>query len=109
MRIWDLPPAALCREHLLAEHRELHAVWSIITQRKKGYAHHPETQRWRGKLKALYLRHGLLVNEMEKRGFKHQTPLDKRLAKGSGRQNVFLNTPGEQREILRKKGCQCRA
>ncbi len=32
MRIWDIPPKLLCRNHLLGEHRELHAIWSILTQ-----------------------------------------------------------------------------
>jgi hypothetical protein len=43
MRIWDISPKRLCRNHLLGEHRELHAVWSVLTKGKKGYARHPET------------------------------------------------------------------
>jgi len=37
VRIWDLPPAEPCRAHPLGEHRELHAIWSILaaTARKK--------------------------------------------------------------------------
>jgi hypothetical protein len=57
MRIWDIPVEKLCRNHLLGEHRELHAMWVVITQNKKGYSKHPETIRWIGKLRALYLRH----------------------------------------------------
>jgi hypothetical protein len=30
-RIWDADPALLCDRHLLGEHRELHAIWSILT------------------------------------------------------------------------------
>ena len=37
MRIWDLPPALLCRQHLLGEHRELHGLWIVLTQRRAGY------------------------------------------------------------------------
>ncbi len=54
MRIWDLEPERLCRQHLLGEHRELHALWVILTQDKQGFSRHPETLRWRGKLQALY-------------------------------------------------------
>ena len=61
MRIWDIAPKKLCRNHLLGEHRELHAIWSVIVNGKKGYARHPETLRWMGKLKALYGRHEALV------------------------------------------------
>ena len=61
MRIWDLPPSLLCRQHLLGEHRELHGLWRILTENRQGYAHHPETRRWRGKLAALYQRHEALT------------------------------------------------
>jgi hypothetical protein len=64
MRIWDIPSEKLCRNHLLGEHRELHAVWSILINIKKGYAHHPKTVRRKGKQKALYVRHEQLVKEM---------------------------------------------
>lgn len=108
MRIWDIPPEKMCRQHLLGEHRELHALWSIITNNKKAYAHHPETLRWKGKLKALYLRHEALVNEMTGRGYKHHTPLDPALATGKAVQDEFVNTCEEQVRILKERGCECR-
>ena len=92
MRIWDIEVKCLCRQHLLGEHRELHAIWSILTKNKKGYSHHPETNRWQGKLKALYLRHEKLVKEMQKRGYLHHSNLDKKLARGGAVQNYFLQT-----------------
>ena len=107
MRIWDVAPSRLCRQHLLGEHRELHAVWAILTQGKKGYSHHPETRRWEGKLKALFLRHEALVEEMKRRGFQHYSPLDARLATGQSAQDRFLDTPEEQLRILTKKPCNC--
>lgn len=75
MRIWDIPCHKLCRKHLLGEHRELHAIWSILTNRKKGYANHPEVRRWRGHLWALYLRHAEQVFEMLRRGYQHRSNL----------------------------------
>ena len=107
MRIWDISPENLCRNHLLGEHRELHAVWSVITKRKKGYATHPETVRWRGKLMALYIRHEALVDEMYSRGYAHKSPLDRSKATGSSRQNTFVDPPEKQLHILRQKGCGC--
>lgn len=74
MRIWDISPKKLCRPHLLGEHRELHAIWSVIVNGKKGYSRHPETLRWKGKLKALFGRHEALVVEMSNRGFQHRSP-----------------------------------
>lgn len=108
MRIWDLPPEVLCRKHLLGEHLELHAMWTIITEGKKGYSHHPETIRWVGKQKALYLRHEAQVVEMKKRDYNHRSPLDKNLAIGKDVQDEFVHTIEEQREILKNKACECR-
>lgn len=107
MRIWDISPDLLCRNHLLGEHRELHAMWMIITHKKKGYSMHPETLRWKGKLKAMYLRHEELVNEMISRGYSHKSPLDKRRATGKSVQDLFINTPIEQIKILKNKNCDC--
>lgn len=107
MRIWDISPSKLCRNHLLGEHRELHAMWVILTENKKGYSLHPETLRWRGKLKAMYLRHEKLVNEFDKRGYNHQSPLDKRKATGKEFQDEFVDSIKNQTQILKNKGCSC--
>jgi hypothetical protein len=107
MRIWDISPKRLCRNHLLGEHRELHAIWSVLVNGKKGYACHPETMRWRGKLKALYGRHDALVREMRVRGYEHRSPLQKRLACGSGVQRVFVATKRAQVNMLKSKRCRC--
>jgi len=109
MRIWDIPPKNLCRSHLLGEHRELHGLWNILTRHKGGgYSRHPETLRWVGRLKALYLRHEALINEFNRRGYRHFTPLDRRLAAGSARQTAFVNTIKEQKARLKAKNCACR-
>ncbi|MDD3662376.1 MAG: pyrimidine dimer DNA glycosylase/endonuclease V [Candidatus Pacebacteria bacterium] len=109
MRIWDIAPKNLCRKHLLAEHRELHGLWNILTihKGKGGYSRHPETLRWVGKTKALYLRHEALVKEFNKRGYKHHTPLDKKLAKGGEVNKNRINTLAEQKKILHDKNCEC--
>jgi hypothetical protein len=108
IRIWDLDPAVLCDRHLLGEHRELHAIWSILTTGKRGYARHPETLRWRGRLAALHARHDRQVEEMHRRGFRHLSPLDANLAKGARRQTVLLDSIEAQRTRLANAGCSCR-
>jgi hypothetical protein len=109
MRIWDIHPKYLCRKHLLAEHRELHGLWNILTIHKGrgGYSHHPETIRWIGKTLALYNRHELLVMEFYRRGYRHLTPLNKKCASGKNNQDVYINTLSEQKTILRNKQCDC--
>ena len=108
MRVWDLPPGILCRKHLLGEHREIHAIWAILTGGRKGYSRHPETLRWKGRLRALYIRHGRIAGELGKRGYRHSSPLDENLARGAARQTKYVNTVEEQKEILKGKGCECR-
>ena len=107
MRIWDLPPNLLCRKHLLGEHRELHAIWTILTTDKKGYRKHPETKRWEGKLAALYKRHEDEVRAMAERHYTHASPLDKRLAVGEATQNEMVHTIEEQITLLKNKQCDC--
>ena len=107
MRIWDISPKKLCRNHLLGEHRELHAIWIVLTKNRKGYSKHPETLRWRGKLKALYLRHDKLVKEMNRRGYSHYSVLPKKLAKGASRQSQYVDIPHKQIDILKRKKCGC--
>jgi len=108
MRIWDLPPEILCRKHLLGEHRELHAIWSILTNDKTGYSRHPEVIRWRGRLKALYLRHQILVKEMGNRGYRHNSPLLKKLATGLAKQDLQVDSYEEQIRNLKGKQCGCK-
>ena len=107
MRIWDIEPQLLCRKHLLGEHRELHGLWNILTQGKKGYRNHPETKRWEGKLLALYKRHEDLVIELNNRGYQHNSPLDKDLASGCGNQTQYIDALKDQKEILKSKDCLC--
>jgi len=75
LRIWDIAPGYLNRASLLGEHRELHGIASIHLHGKRGYAQHPETKRWKHHLPALYLRHVMLVQEMNLRGYAHRSPL----------------------------------
>jgi hypothetical protein len=109
VRIWDVGPEELCRSHLLGEHRELHGLWNILTVHKGqgGYARHPETLRWIGKTRALYLRHQALVKEFDRRGYRHASPLDESLATGNRKQDVLIDDVTGQRRLLVSKPCDC--
>jgi hypothetical protein len=101
MRVWDVNPGYLNRQSLLGEHRDIHAMVSILTDGKMGYARHPETRRWAKALWALKMRHDLVVSEMELRGYHHRTPVQ-----ASGAQvwpEVFIDTPGWQLTLLGQK------
>jgi hypothetical protein len=107
VRIWDVEPERLCRQHLLGEHRELHGLWNILVHGRKGYSRHPETLRWAGRLAALHARHEALVDEMTRRGYSHRSPLDSRLATGDATQDTFVDPPEVQRRLLQEKPCPC--
>jgi hypothetical protein len=107
MRIWDLDPHLLCRQHLLGEHRELHGLWNILVHDKRGYRRHPEVIRWEGRLAALHRRHEALVAEIERRGWRHASPLDPAHASGPALQDRYVDPPERQLELLRARPCPC--
>ncbi|MDF0644705.1 MAG: pyrimidine dimer DNA glycosylase/endonuclease V [Nitrospira sp.] len=107
MHIWVISPKKLCRNQLLGEHQELHAIWSVLLQRKKGNAHHPETLRWKGKLKALDGRHEALINEMAVSGLSASESVGK---EGSDRQSHaqgVVDPPRQQVSMVKNKHCHC--
>jgi hypothetical protein len=102
MRIWDLHPGYLNRQSLLGEHRELHSMVSIIANRKKGYARHPETLRWMAFGWALNKRHQLLSAEMKLREYNDKSPVHTRKNNGVW-PDTFINEPYVQIQLLREK------
>jgi hypothetical protein len=76
VRVWDVPAGYLNRQSLLAEHREIHGLLSIIVHGKRGYSRHPETLRWAGCLSGLARRHAWVVAEMRLRGYSDRSPVD---------------------------------
>jgi hypothetical protein len=102
MRVWDIDPGFLNDKSLLGEHREIHAVYTILTKGKKGYARHPETLRWTDHLNALILRHKLVAGEMALRYFNHQSPLP-RLSLPISWPDTLIDTPGRQFDLLADK------
>ena len=74
MRVWDLPVQYLCNKHLVAQHHEIHCIYSIIAKDLKGFSHHPEVERWREHEVVLGAVHDATVEAMLARGMKHQSP-----------------------------------
>lgn len=102
MRIWDLNPGYLNRQSLLGEHRELHGIVSILVNKKKGYANHPETLRWVEYGWALTMRHKLLAAEMSLRGYQDRSPVD--IKDNTGRwPSIYIDPPIRQIQILKNK------
>lgn len=72
MRMWGVNPRLLCRKHLLGEHVEMHMFAGTLRAGKSviGY-----TSTGLVNLNKLRERHDELAEEMECRGYDHQSPL----------------------------------
>ena len=77
VRIWCVPVSELDRQHLLGEHAELHCIVGALQDKYKAYQNHPQTLRFKDHIEQLYFRHEQQVQEMQKRGYKHSSPLPK--------------------------------
>jgi hypothetical protein len=74
-RMWMVEPRLLCREHLFGEHSEIHQLVGFIQDGRinKLLGHH-----LRGQIDVTRIqeRHDTLVDEIKRRGYDHNTPLD---------------------------------
>lgn len=72
MRMWMVPPAIMCRKHLLGEHVEHHMFVGTIN---KGISVAGYLRDNLLKPMSLLQRHTLLSGEMAKRGYNHKSDL----------------------------------
>ena len=80
MRMWKIPPDLLCRQHLLGEHRELHALAVSVARASEGDHKHKamltgHVHKQQVELTQLVDRHHQVVTEMFTRGYHHHSPL----------------------------------
>jgi hypothetical protein len=94
VRIWCVPVSELDRQHLLGEHAELHCIVGVLLGKYKAYRNHPETLRFKDHINQLFSRHEEQVNEMQKRGYKHNSPLP------TGNQSYAYTKEEYQRDLL---------
>ena len=102
MRIWDISPGYLNRQSLLGEHRELHAIVSIVVNGKTGYSRHPETLRWTEFGWALRMRHRQLACEMALRGYTDRSPVTINTRENEW-PGIFVDNPFTQLQLLKEK------
>jgi hypothetical protein len=100
--MWGVEPSLLCREHLLGEHREMHQEVGLIRAGHlaavEGHADHGQVD-----TALLQERHDTLVDEMERRGYTHDSPMDYDDDLGLGAVDPACN-----REELRDRCAACR-
>jgi hypothetical protein len=101
-RMWLVNPKKLCRAHLLGEHKELH---QLVGSLRKGKSIQGHLDKGQVEVHSIVKRHGELVKEMLRRGYKHQSSLKKFKPFKAGKINVLEN----ERELERRcKNCKFR-
>ncbi len=72
MRMWNVDPTIMCRNHLLGEHVEMHMFVGSINKKKNlvGYIHGGLVE-----IHNIRKRHAELAKEMERRGYNHKSAL----------------------------------
>ena len=69
MRMWQLDPKILCRQHLLGEHSELHKFRHSFVKK-----HNMSGRMGQIEPASMGQRHNELVKEMKRRGYNHNSP-----------------------------------
>jgi Pyrimidine dimer DNA glycosylase len=71
-RMWMVDPKIMCRQHLLGEHFETHVIATNIGRGRSiaGFIRNNAIEP-----RSVEKRHDELVEEMERRGMKHRSPL----------------------------------
>lgn len=74
MRIWYVDFAELDNQRVVAQHSEVHAIWTLVTKRGHGWKEYGKPEH----RLALWEVHERSVEEMHTRGYHgHQTPIDR--------------------------------
>lgn len=72
MRMWMVNPRNMCRQHLMGEHVELHMFLGAM---RKGISMQGYLDNNMLEPESIVTRHTALVQEMQRRGYKHNSPL----------------------------------
>jgi len=72
MRMWMVDPHKMCRQHLLGEHVEIHMLAGSLL---KGRSIKKFLTTGLLEPQSMRTRHAELVNEMNRRGYQHASPL----------------------------------
>jgi len=100
MRMWLVDPRLMCSQHLLGEHVELHMLVGSLNRGKRidGFLEQGLVE-----LRSIRRRHAELVAEMQRRGFRHQSPLP-----DFGRRRAGNVDPAANLKELARRCAACR-
>ncbi len=73
MRMWKVSPELMCRKHLLGEHVEMHMFLGTLSKGKSidGYVRSGLVE-----VHNIKARHDELAQEMVRRGYRHNSPME---------------------------------
>lgn len=97
--MWCIDPKLLCRQHLLGEHNELHKLVGSI---QAGHSIDGYVEREQVDTSRIQQRHDELAAELERRGYRHDSPLSYDDALEQGTVDSDAN-----REELRQRCARC--
>lgn len=99
MRQWMVDPKVMCRQHLLGEHVEHHMFVGAMRRGKsvEGYLADGLLEP-----KSLEARHAALVEEMQRRGYNHKSPLLEAPLFGDVRDEASIDPKASLEELLRR-------
>ena len=88
MRMWLVDPRVMCSQHLLGEHVELHMLVGSLNRGRRidGFLRDGLVE-----LRSIRRRHAELVAEMQRRRFRHQSPLPEFRPRRAGSVDVLAN------------------
>lgn len=88
MRMWSVPPHYMCRKHLLGEHVEMHMFAGSIA---KGTSMRGYLDGGLLEIHKIRERHDVLAEEMLRRGYTHNSPIDIPDMEPEGAVDILLN------------------
>lgn len=89
MRMWNINPKFLCRQHLLGEHLEMHMFAGCIRKGKniQGYIDKGLVE-----IHNIKKRHDTLADEMATRGYNHKSDLQFEVQEHTGKIDIDRST-----------------
>ena len=100
--MWNVDPKILCRQHLLGEHREMHA---LIGSLRKGRSIKGHIEKGQVEVHNILKRHDALAKEILRRGWRHIKPLS---AKGVKLYKAGKVDSAENKKELGRRCPECR-
>lgn len=79
MRMWQVPPYTLCRQHFLGYHRELHTMWRSI-ELGKNHLIFGHTKLNQIDVSKILSEHEACEREMIRRKYNHKSPMPEHAA-----------------------------